>query len=220
MGGINMRVSKKHDVRLNEILDAAEMLFSQIGYEKTTINNILEKVGIGKGTFYHYFQSKEELCDAVITRVVGYIATVSDAARSRPAENAHDKMLATLHALRIRNSPHAALIDAMGNPYNAFLHQKFVAKVVGQIAPMLADIAKEGISEGFYQSAFPLETFEILISATHTVYNWNIMGKTYGELALRVTAIFHMMELSLSAPKGSFNILLEELPAKEEKHDG
>jgi len=215
-----MRVSKKHDVRLNEILDAAEMLFSQIGYEKTTINNILEKVGIGKGTFYHYFKSKEELGDATVTRVAEYIAAVSDAARSRPAENAHDKMLAMLYALRITNSPHSDLIDAMGNPYNAFLHQKFLVKVVGQIAPMLAEIAEEGISEGFYQSAFPLETFEILIAATHTVYNWNIMDKTHSELSTRLTAIFHMMELSLSAPKGSFTILLRELPAKEEKHDG
>ena len=215
-----MRVSKKYDVRLNEILDAAEILFSQIGYEKTTVNNILEKVGIGKGTFYHYFQSKEELGDAVITRVVEYIAAGADAARSRPAENAHDKMVATLYALRISKNPHSDFINAMGNPYNAFLHQKFLIKAIGRISPTLAAIAEEGISEGFYQSAFPLETFEILIAAIQTIHNWNIMDKTVDELTLRMTAIVHMMELSLNAPKGSFNILLGELPAKEEKHDG
>jgi len=101
-----MRVSKKYDVRLTEILDAAEALFSQIGYEKTTINNILEKVGIGKGTFYHYFQSKEELGDAVVARIVDYIATSVDTARSKPAINAHEKMIATLYALRINENPH------------------------------------------------------------------------------------------------------------------
>ena len=215
-----MRVSKKHDVRLKEILDAAEMLFSKIGYEKTTINNILEKVGIGKGTFYHYFQSKEELGDAVITRMVESIAAGADAARSKPAKNAHEKMLATLNASRITQNPHSDLIAAMGNPYNAFLHQKYSVKAIGKIAPMLADIAKEGISEGFYQSAFPLETFEILVAAIQTVYNWNIMDKTHGELALRMAAIVHMIELSLNAPKGSFNILLGELPDKEEKLNG
>ena len=218
-----MRVSKKYDVRLNEILDAAEALFSQIGYEKTTINNILEKVGIGKGTFYHYFQSKEELGDAVVARIVDYIAAGADAARSKPAKNAHEKMVATLHALRITENPHSEAISAMGNPYNAFLHQKTLIKLVGQVAPMLAAIAEEGIAEGFYQSEFPLEIFEVSIAAIQTIYNWNIMDKTYAELFLRMTAIVHMMELSLGAPTGSFGILLENIPAgdvDEVNHDG
>jgi len=46
------------------------------------------------------------------------------------------------------------------------------------------------------------------------------MNKSNDELALRMTAIVHMMELSLNAPKGSFNILLGELPIEEENHDG
>jgi AcrR family transcriptional regulator len=46
-----MRVSKKHDVRLNEILDAAEALFARKGYDQTTVNDILDRVEIGKGTF-------------------------------------------------------------------------------------------------------------------------------------------------------------------------
>jgi AcrR family transcriptional regulator len=65
-----MRVSKKHDVRLHEILDAAQSLFAQKGYEETTVNDILDRVGIGKGTFYHYFQSKEDALAGVISRVV------------------------------------------------------------------------------------------------------------------------------------------------------
>ena len=214
-----MRVTKKYNVRLNEILDAAEMLFSRIGYEKTTINNILEKVEIGKGTFYHYFQSKEELGEAVVTRVVEYIAAGIDKARSKPARNANDKMVATLGAMRITQNPHSDLIEAMGNPHNAFLHQKVLIKVVGRIAPILASIAEEGISEGLYESEFPLETFEILIAAIQTIHNWNIMDKTDDEIALRMTAITRMMEQSLGAPKGSFNILLERKKTSEDSHD-
>ena len=215
-----MRVSKKYDVRLTEILDAAEALFSQIGYEKTTINNILEKVGIGKGTFYHYFQSKEELGEAVVARIVDYIAASVDVARSKPAINAHEKMIATLYALRINENPHTESIIAMGNPYNAFLHQKALIKVVGDIAPMMAAIAEEGIAEGFYKSEYPLEIFEVSLAAIQTIYNWNIMNKTYTELFLRMTAIVHLMELSLGAPEGSFGILLENIPTGKECQDG
>ena len=210
-----MRVTKKYNVRLNEILDAAEMLFAQKGYEKTTINNILEKVGIGKGTFYHYFQSKEELADAVVSRVAEYITARMNAAQLRPAENVPDKMLATLNAVRFTENPHSDLIDAMGNPYNAYLHQKITVNFVRLLAPILAAIAEEGIAEGFYQSEFPLETFEIIISAILTLLYWNIMGKSLDEMELRMTAIIRMLELSLGAPKGSFDILLGKMPTEK-----
>ena len=72
-----MRISKKHDIRLNEILDISENLFATKGYEKTTVNDILDGVGIGKGTFYHYFKSKAEVMDAVIMRMANITKAAS-----------------------------------------------------------------------------------------------------------------------------------------------
>lgn len=64
------RVVKEAEARRNEILDAAEILFTGKGYAKTTIIDILEAVGIAKGTFYYHFKSKEEVMDAIIDRIV------------------------------------------------------------------------------------------------------------------------------------------------------
>ena len=64
-----MRIVKEAEERRNEILDAAERLFSGKGYNHTTINHILDEVQIAKGTFYYYFKSKEEVMDAIIDRV-------------------------------------------------------------------------------------------------------------------------------------------------------
>lgn len=64
------RIVKEADERKNEILDAAERLFTVKGYGKTTILDILEQVGIAKGTFYYYFKSKEEVMDAIIERFI------------------------------------------------------------------------------------------------------------------------------------------------------
>ena len=52
------RIIKEADERRNEILDAAETLITEKGYSKTTIIDILNQVGIAKGTFYYYFKSK------------------------------------------------------------------------------------------------------------------------------------------------------------------
>ena len=47
--------------RKKEIIDATLKLFSQKGYEATSMSQIAELAGIGKGTIYEYFESKEEL---------------------------------------------------------------------------------------------------------------------------------------------------------------
>ena len=49
------RVTKEYRERKNEILDAAQELFLTQGYEKISVDNIIKKIGIAKGTFYYYF---------------------------------------------------------------------------------------------------------------------------------------------------------------------
>lgn len=48
------------------ILDTATNLFSTHGFAGTSIDDILQAVGITKGAFYHYFHSKDHLCQAVL----------------------------------------------------------------------------------------------------------------------------------------------------------
>lgn len=52
----------------DEILDKAILLFSQNGYERTSVRMILKEVGGEIGMFYHYFSSKEELFDCAMKR--------------------------------------------------------------------------------------------------------------------------------------------------------
>ncbi|WP_249661946.1 TetR/AcrR family transcriptional regulator, partial [Lysinibacillus fusiformis] len=48
-----MREMKKAEERRNVILDAADELFTQKGFDGTSTRNILEKVGIARGTLYY-----------------------------------------------------------------------------------------------------------------------------------------------------------------------
>ena len=57
------RVSKGFDERLAEFLSTAQQFFMTKGYEQTSVNDIIDKMGGAKGTFYHYFKSKEELLE-------------------------------------------------------------------------------------------------------------------------------------------------------------
>lgn len=54
--------------RRNLILDVAQMLFARDGYGSTGIRAIAAEVGISEATIYHYFRSKDDILDAIITR--------------------------------------------------------------------------------------------------------------------------------------------------------
>lgn len=66
-----MRIVKEASVRRNEILDAAEQLFVTKGFDETSTNDILEQVGIARGTLYYHFKSKEKILDAMIRENYG-----------------------------------------------------------------------------------------------------------------------------------------------------
>ena len=63
-----MRIVKDSAERRTQILDVSEELFASKGYVSTSTNDIIEQVGIARGTLYYHFKSKEEILDAVVLR--------------------------------------------------------------------------------------------------------------------------------------------------------
>lgn len=57
--------TKPAEVRLDELMAATEMLFLAKGVEATTISDIVEQAQVAKGTFYHYFSSKNDMLAAL-----------------------------------------------------------------------------------------------------------------------------------------------------------
>jgi AcrR family transcriptional regulator len=65
-------MSPKPDVsneRRNQILNAAEQVFIQKGLDQTRMDDIAEETGLGKGTLYLYFNSKDELIIAILDQI-------------------------------------------------------------------------------------------------------------------------------------------------------
>lgn len=59
---------KKGDLRREQILDTAERLFFERGYDRTSIQDVLDALGISKGGFYHYFDAKESVLREICAR--------------------------------------------------------------------------------------------------------------------------------------------------------
>lgn len=56
--------------RSNEILDAAERLFTRFGYRRTVMDDVAQEAGVAKGTLYLYFTNKEALFRAIQARTL------------------------------------------------------------------------------------------------------------------------------------------------------
>ncbi len=60
------RITKPAEVRREELLAAAFKLFQEVGYENTSVQMVTDYVGISKGLFYHYFESKAVLLNELV----------------------------------------------------------------------------------------------------------------------------------------------------------
>ncbi|KYK36355.1 MAG: helix-turn-helix transcriptional regulator [Theionarchaea archaeon] len=56
-----IRVTKEPEERQNELINIAEALFMEKGYDLTTVEEIVRKAKIAKGTFYYYFKFKSDI---------------------------------------------------------------------------------------------------------------------------------------------------------------
>jgi len=65
------RKEREREFKKNEIISAAIKIFSEKGYEHTTLDEIAEAAEFGKGTLYNYFQNKEDLYLAILEDIFG-----------------------------------------------------------------------------------------------------------------------------------------------------
>lgn len=74
------------DGRADRILDAAAELLVRLGYRKVTIEDIAQRAGIGKGTVYLHWRTKQQLFEAVLLREsISYVEELLDGLRRDPA---------------------------------------------------------------------------------------------------------------------------------------
>lgn len=207
-----MRIIKDPEERKAEILDTAEMLFITKGYNQTTIQDILNEVGIAKGTFYYYYKSKEEVMDAIIMRIVS--ADVS--AAKKIANNPHLPAIEKLFQILLIQKPQNGggkekMIEQFHHPSNAEMHQKSLKQSILHITPVLSQVIQQGIEENVMATEYPHETMEFLIASAQVIFDEGLFHWKMDESVRKAEAFICMMEAALGAKKGSFDKMMNVL---------
>lgn len=166
-----MRITKEHDERKKEILDTAEKLFSQKGYSQCSVNEILTEIGIAKGTFYHYFKSKEDVLDSIIERGTVMIISRAEAAAKNSHSTPEEKLMEIFLSMRIEKEMAPGLLEEMHRPENALMHQKSLCAIVSNLTPILVTVIEQGIKVGAFQAEYPKEYMQIFLSSAFTLFD-------------------------------------------------
>ncbi len=162
------RVVKDAGVRRKELLDTAMRLFIEVGYEHTSIEMITAAVGVSKGNFYHYFDSKQDLlaelatswADELFEHAEGLIRTSTDSAAVRLG-----LLLRTSAAWKAERSDAAmAFARSLYSEENLRLRSKIMTTWMDRLNGLLADLIAEGAAEGSFDVHDPGWTADVLTS--------------------------------------------------------
>ncbi|MDT8445739.1 MAG: TetR/AcrR family transcriptional regulator [bacterium] len=206
------RTVKKASERRAEIIQAAREHFQTEDFQKLTMQNLMEKLNIAKGTIYHHFKSKEEILEAVVEEMVDEEVAHLRALLKEHQDLAPIEKLALLIAAGQMADDHEKLLENLHHPENAAIHARQLARLLLKIAPLYASVIQEGVQKGVFKTDHPLECAELLLGGIQFLTDEGFYPWEAAHILRRMNAIPSMVENLLGAPVGSFNFLNQEAP--------
>lgn len=203
----------EHAARRDEILDAAQRLILSSGYERLTVQDILDCLQISKGAFYHYFDSKPAVIEALTRRLVGDSERALAPIVGDPAMGAVEKLQAFFGEIIRWKSERQNLFVAMLPVWYApdnfafrFLVDRESAK---RLAPLLSAIIRQGIDEGRFATAYPDQAGTILFAIIQALQDAMaqrlIAAPRVKEMVNTHGAHMEAIERYLGVPAGTLN---------------
>lgn len=197
-------MDRESENRLNEILDVAQRLFVIKGYAHTTINDILKEVGIARGTFYYYFESKEAVLDAVIDRIAKQAVLKATEVVKNDSLTPDQKLLFLFLSVRVVDEIDESLMAELHNPENALMHQKSLSSMITHILPLLLEIVEEGIEQGIFHCQYPKEYMQIFMVSAVTLLDDGIFQHESDEKTAIFRALIALLEQMLGVENDRF----------------
>ena len=197
-----MRIVKEAQERKNEILDVAERLFCSKGFDNTSTNDILNEIGIARGTLYYHFKSKEDILDAMIERLTNQIVAKAATIALDNSIPVLERLTRTILSLNVDNELGDMIMEQVHRPQNALLHQKLEKRLLGQVNKLITTIAEDGIRQGIMHTEYPAEAIEMIMKYSYIAFD-SMNEYTKEEEMRKIMGFVYHSERVLGMEKGS-----------------
>ena len=193
----------QRDVK-SALLDATDRLLSRNGYKKMTIDDLAAEVGIGKGSVYLHFSSKEDIAlshiDRIIERLKSRLADI--AAKPTSCERRLKEMLIERVLFRFDSVQHytQSLNDLLSKIRPSLLERR--KRHFEEEARIFAALVKEGIEAGEFAKVNVNETARSLLLATNSLLPYSLSAQELGErreIEKRASALAELIVHGLTA---------------------
>lgn len=137
-----VRITKDPEERRKEILDAAIKVFSEKGYEKTSITDIAKSVNIAQGLCYRYFASKEELFDAALEEYSDILIGNMMKGFTGKEQNLYDIINGITTSCESDTDVHYSLFHG---GHNKKLHDQLLIRVCEKLYPLVKKYLQDAV---------------------------------------------------------------------------
>lgn len=142
--------------RRAELVSAAAGAFAARGVNATSVADIVRAAGVAQGTFYLYFDSKDDVILAVVEDVAEQIlAGFADAMQAPGTPEQRLRTLVTGFADRSQDESLADVAAFIHRPENGSLHDRFAENFLPRLLPMAEDLIRAGVADGSFDVPDP-----------------------------------------------------------------
>ena len=192
---------KKGERRKQELLQIAYRMFLQKGYEETSVDEIIAQAGIAKGTYYYYFETKEQMLEEVIGMMIGQEMQAAEQILQTDLP-VPQKIVGIITSLRPAPAE-SPIEEALMKPENIIMHGKIQKKLIESVTPLLSEVVEEGIAEGIFACDHIPERVRMLLIISSETFDEGQFSE--GDIAVFID----MAEKLLGAETGTMQFVRE-----------
>lgn len=186
----------KHPERTVElILNTAQRLFVEIGYEKTSMQNIMDETGLSKGAIYHHFKSKEEIFNVVAERIGEENVSRFEEIRRDGTLTGKEKLEKLFRSSLLHPNQEKMLKMVPYLVDNPRILAAEVKEILGYTVPeIILPLLKEGNADGSFAVEDPEMTAEVLVVLVDLWANPAMRPSTPEEIRRRYRILERLMK--------------------------
>jgi AcrR family transcriptional regulator len=177
-----MPIAIREEVK-DAILDATERLLARYGYRKMTVEDIAREVGVGKGTIYLHFPSKEEVVlshvDRIVERVKERLRAIALSDSSAAVRLRSMLLIRVLFRFDSIQQYTQNLNDLLAALRPGLLARR--ARYYDEEAQILVDVLNQGRDAGEFEFGDTLSTAYAMLHATNSLLPYSLSTSELGE---------------------------------------